>query len=150
MRFPLLEAFDDESPRPRHIVLCAFVDTALFGTVTHDAPGSSITTAVAASTNDEDVIVTADRSTRAPRLATADDTLLTATTAACRLRRLFDCGDCDVGDDEPMLESRDRRGACACVLRRFSLARKDNRQFPTDDVTLRYHAGHFGRRNSSE
>jgi hypothetical protein len=147
VQFPLLEAFDDESPRPRHI---DFVGTAVSDTVTHDAPGSSITTAVAASTNDEDVVVAADRSTRAPRLAADDEALLLASMAgACRLRRLFDCGDCDAGNcgefvhDLPILEID-----WGCMLRRFSLTRKDIRYFPTDDVTLWYHAGHFGRRSS--
>jgi hypothetical protein len=104
VQFPLLEAFDDESPRPRHIILCVLVGAAVSGTVTHDAPGSSsiataAAAAAAASTNDEEVVAVADAdvSTREPRLA--------ATAAACRLRRLFDCGDCDAGDDDPMLET---------------------------------------------
>ena len=114
LQFPPLEAFD-ESPRPRHIILCIFVGAAVSGTVTHDAPGSSIAAAAAASTNDEDVVVTADGSTRAP-LLTDDDALLLATTAAaCRLRRLFDCGDCDAGDDEPMLETDRGRTRATCA-----------------------------------
>ncbi|KAF8261917.1 hypothetical protein EI94DRAFT_1744853, partial [Lactarius quietus] len=91
-----------------------------YPSVTHDAPGSSIaTTATAtASTNDEDVA--AGRSTRG-----APDVLLVvlvAATAACRLRRHFDYGDCDASDcgelahDEPIFEIdwvRSQRCACA-------------------------------------
>ena len=60
------------------------------------------------STNDED-IVAADASTRTARLV--DDALLVEPTAACKLRDLLDCRDCDAGDcgefahDEPMLET---------------------------------------------
>ena len=103
----------DESSHPRLvivIILCVFlsrkatVGAAVSGTVMHEAP------AAPASTNDEDVVA-ADGSTRAARLA--DDALLlfpVAATAACRLRKLFDCGDCDACDwgefahDELMLE----------------------------------------------
>jgi hypothetical protein len=116
VQFPLLEAFDDESPRPRHIILCVLVGAAVSGTMTHDAPGSSSiatpATAAAASTNDEDVVVVADAdgSTREPRLAAA--------ATACRPRGLFDCGDCDAGDDEPMLEiDRGRARACCAGSR---------------------------------
>jgi hypothetical protein len=80
-------------------------------------------TAAPASTNDEDVVA-ADGSTRPARLA--EDILLlvvfpVAATTACKLRRLFDCGDCEAWDcgelaqDEPMLDidcGRSRR----CVL----------------------------------
>jgi hypothetical protein len=107
--FPLPEALEDESPRLRLVTdtnPCVFVgSTPVSGTVTHDPLGSSIATE-AALTNDEDAIVVVDDvtdgSTRVPRLA--------ATAAVCRLRRLFDCGDCDAGGcgelahDEPMLE----------------------------------------------
>ena len=117
LQFPLLEAFDDESPRLRHIILCIFVGAAVSGTATHDAPGSSIAAAAAAaaSTNDEDVVVTADGSTRAPLLTDDDALLLAATAAACKLRRLFDCGDCDAGDDEPMLETDRGRARATCA-----------------------------------
>ena len=128
VQFPLLEAFDDESPRPRHIILCVFVGTVVSGTVTHDAPGSStrIATAAAASTNDEVVVVAADGSTRAPRLTDDDVLLLAATTAACRLRRLFDCGDWDAGDDEPMLETDRGRARATCAGSRWRVKIIDN------------------------
>ena len=71
-QFPLLGTLDDESPRPRLVTdinLCVFAGTAISGTVTHDTPGSSIatTSATAALTNDEVVIVAANRSTCAAR-----------------------------------------------------------------------------------
>lgn len=130
-QFPPVEALD-ESPRLRLVIViilfvflsrAATVGAAVSGTVTHDAPGSPIATTAAASTNDEDVVA-ADGSTRAPRLA--EDVLLlfpVAATTACRLRRLFDCGDCDACDcgefahDEPMLEidwGRSLRCVCVC------------------------------------
>ena len=122
VQFPLLEAFDDESPRPRHIILCIFVGAAVSGTVTHDAPGSSIAAAAAAaaSTNDEDVVAVADAdgSTREPRLA--------ATAAACRLRRLFDCGDCDAGDDKPMIETDRGCARATCAGSRWRVRIIDN------------------------
>ena len=118
---------DDDSPRlrlPIVIILLVFLSldatvgtgAAVSGTVTHDALGSlasSATTAAPASTNDDDVVA-ADGSTRAARLAAEDVLLLVvfpvAATTACRLRKLFDCGDCDACDcgelahDEPMLD----------------------------------------------
>ncbi|KAN0138155.1 hypothetical protein V8E53_004044 [Lactarius tabidus] len=80
-----MEQFPDDSPRlrlPIVIILAVFLSldatvgagAAVSGTVTHDAPGSSsATTAVPASTNDEDVVA-ADGSTRPARLA--EDVLL--------------------------------------------------------------------------
>jgi hypothetical protein len=130
-----MEQFPDDSPRLRlPIVIILGVlsldatvgaGAAVSGTVTHDAPGSSsATTAAPASTNDEDVVVAADGSTRPARLA--EDVLLlvfpVAATTACRLRRLFDCGDCDAWDcgklaqDEPMLDIDWKRSRMRCVL----------------------------------
>ena len=99
--------------------------------MTHDTPGSSIATEVAASaasTNDEDVVAVADAdgSKRAPRLADDDALLLAATAAACRLRRLFDCGDCDAGDDEPMLETDRGRARACCAGSRWRVRMIDN------------------------
>ena len=149
MQFPV-----DDSPRLRLLIVIILVvflllDTtvgtgaAVSGTVTQDAPGSaasSATTAAPASTND-DVVVAADGSTRAARLA-ADDALLllvvfpVAATTACRLRRLFDCGDCDACDcgelahDEPMLDIDWGRllffVACCCVGSRWRVRIIDN------------------------
>jgi len=76
-QFPPFEALD-ESPRPRLVIviildvfLCrvSTVGTAVSGTMTYQAPGSSVivATAAAASTNDEDVIVTADGTRGAAR-----------------------------------------------------------------------------------
>ena len=130
-QFPPVEALD-ESPRLRLVIViilfvflsrAATVGAAVSGTVTHDAPGSPIATTAAASTNDEDVVA-ADGSTRAPRLA--EDVLLlfpVAATTACRLRRLFDCGDCDVVTAaNSRMTSRCSRstggvlsGACVCA-----------------------------------
>ena len=107
-QFPPLKALD-ASPRPRLVIVIslavflsweAIVGAAVSGTVIHEAPGSVISTAAPASTNDEEVIA-ADGSTRAARLA--DDALLlfpvaTAAAAACRLRKLSDCGVSDPGD----------------------------------------------------
>jgi hypothetical protein len=77
-QFLPFEAFDD-SPRLRLLIIIilgvflsrdATVGATISGTVTHDAPGSSsATTATPASTNDEDVVVATDGSTRAARLA---------------------------------------------------------------------------------
>ena len=130
MQFPLFEAFD-ESPRQYPVIVidpCAFVGATVSGSDTN-APGLSITTtAASASTNDEDVVVAAGGSTCTPRLADDDALLLASTAAACRLRRLFDCGDCNAGNcgelahDEQ--DARERQGTC--MLRWFSLARKDN------------------------
>ncbi|KAF8265079.1 hypothetical protein EI94DRAFT_1736754, partial [Lactarius quietus] len=91
-----------------------------YPSVTHDAPGSSIaTTATAtASTNDEDVAA-GGSTCGAPNVLLV---ALVAATAACRLRRLFDYGDCDASDcgelahDEPIFEInwvRSQRCVCA-------------------------------------
>ena len=145
----------DDSPRLRLLIVIILVvflllDTtvgtgaAVSGTVTQDAPGSaasSATTAAPASTNDDDVVA-ADGSTRAARLAAEDALLLlvvvfpVAATTACRLRRLFDCGDCDACDcgelahDEPMLDIDWGRllffVACCCVGSRWRVRIIDN------------------------
>ena len=108
-QFPPLEALD-ASPRPRLVIVIslavflsceAIVGAAVSGTVIHEARGSVIAMAAPASTNEDDVVA-ADGSTRAARLA--DDALLlfpvatAAAAAACRLRKLSDCGVCDPGD----------------------------------------------------
>ena len=139
----------DDSPRLRLLIVIILVvflsldatvgtDAAVSSTVTHDAPesaASSATTAALASTND-------DGSTHAARLA-ADDALLllvvvfhVAATTACRLRRLFDCGDCDACDcgelahDEPMLDIDWGRllffVVCCCVGSRWRVRIIDN------------------------
>ena len=150
LQFPLLEAFD-ESPRPRHIILCIFVGAAVSGTVTHDAPGSSIAVA-AASTNDEDVVVTADGSTRAPLLTDDDALLLAATAAACRLRRLFDCGDCDAGEEEPMLETDRGRARATCAGSRWRVRMIDNfrRMMLPSGITLATLGGGAAARETDE
>ena len=52
--------------------------------------------------------------------------LLAATAAACRLRRLFDCGDCDAGEDEPMLETDRGRARACCTGSRWRVRIIDN------------------------
>ena len=153
LQFPLLEAFD-ESPRLRHIILCIFVGAAVSGTVTHDAPGSSIAAAAAAaaSTNDEDVVVTADGPTRAPLLTDDDALLLAATAAACRLRRLFDCGDCDAGEEEPMLETDRGRARATCAGSRWRVRMIDNfrRMMLPSGITLATLGGGAAARETDE
>ncbi len=145
-QFPPLEAFD-ESPRPRLVIVITFcvifsrevtVGAAeASGTVTQEALGSAIATAAAAaSTKDEEVVAT-DGSTRPARLA-EDELLLfpvAAMAAACRLRKLFDCGDCDTGDcgefahDELILEmdcGRSLRCAFTCCGSRWRVRMMDN------------------------
>jgi hypothetical protein len=75
-----------------------------------------------------------------------------AATAACKLCTLYDCGNSDAGDCSELAYHEvilgiDGGHALGCVSADVCLlVREDDGQVPADNVSLRHHAGHFGRR----